>query len=451
MSEKSAELFRQAQEVLAGGVSRNTLLRSPYPYYVDRGEGCRVIDVDGVERIDFANNMASLIHGHAHPDIVEAMTAQLQKGTAFTLATEIEIEYARLLLGRSTGFDKVRFMNSGTEAIMTAVKATRAFTGRSRIAKAEGTYHGSYDYVEVSQAPVPESWGKAEHPTSVPLAAGTPAGVLSDVIVLPFNDPEAAMGILDEHKEDLACVLLDLMPHRLGLVPAEVAFVQALRKWTKQNGSLLLFDEVITFRTEVGGMQERYDVQPDLTAMGKIIGGGLPVGALAGREEVMEVFMSKGGAQPRLPQSGTFSANPMTMTAGHATMTHFGAEEVHRLNRLGRMARLRIDEAIAEAEVPACVTGAGSLFRIHLRKEAPKNYRSSFPTALEKEAITLFVNGLYDCGIILIHTGTGTLSTPMGAAEIERLGEAVLASFREVKKQLPDWCEAPIPRAISPA
>ena len=447
MSDRSADLFRQAQQYLAGGVSRNTLLRSPHPYYVDRGEGCRVIDVDGVERIDFANNMASLIHGHAHPDIVEAMTAQLQKGTAFTLATEIEIEFAKLLYGRSTGFDKIRFMNSGTEAIMAAVKATRAFTGRSRIAKAEGTYHGTYDYVEVSQAPGPQSWGRAEHPTSVPLAAGTPIGVLMDVIVLPFNDPEAAIAILDGHKDDLACVLLDLMPHRLGLVPAEIPFVQALREWTKNNGSLLLFDEVITFRTEVGGMQERYDVQPDLTAMGKIIGGGLPVGALAGSEEVMEVFMSKGGAQPKLPQSGTFSANPMTMTAGFATMSHFDAEAVHRLNRLGRMARLRIKEAIADAKVPACVTGAGSLFRIHLRTEAPKNYRSSFPTPIEKEAITLFVNGLYDDGIVLIHTGTGTLSTPMGEAEIERLGEAVLASLLMVKEQLPEWHTSAVPVA----
>jgi glutamate-1-semialdehyde 2,1-aminomutase len=441
MSERSAELFREAQNYIAGGVSRNTLLRSPNPFYVDRGEGCQVIDVDGVERIDFANNMASLIHGHAHPVIVEAMIAQLQKGTAFTLATEVEMEFAKLLCGRSSGFDRIRFMNSGTEAIMTAVKATRAFTGRSRIAKAEGTYHGSYDYVEVSQAPAPESWGKAEHPTSVPLAAGTPSGVLSDVIILPFNDPDAAVKILDEHRDDLACVLLDLMPHRLGLVPADVAFVKALREWTRKNGALLLFDEVITFRTEVGGMQERYDVQPDLTAMGKIIGGGLPVGALAGREEVMEVFMFKGGAQPKLPQSGTFSANPMTMTAGLSTMELFDAEAVHRLNRLGRMARLRISDAIAAADVPGSVTGAGSLFRIHLRQESPKDYRSSFPTAIEKKALALFVDGLYDEGIVLIHTGTGTLSTPMGESEIEKLGEAVLASLLKVKEQVPDWAE----------
>jgi glutamate-1-semialdehyde 2,1-aminomutase len=151
--------------------------------------------------------------------------------------------------------------------------------------------------------------------------------------------------------------------------------------------------------------------------------------------------MFKGGAQPKLPQSGTFSANPMTMTAGLSTMELFDAEAVHRLNRLGRMARLRISDAIAAADVPGSVTGAGSLFRIHLRQESPKDYRSSFPTAIEKKALALFVDGLYDEGIVLIHTGTGTLSTPMGESEIEKLGEAVLASLLKVKEQVPDWAE----------
>ena len=164
MSTRSAELFRQAQKVLAGGVSRNTLLRSPHPCYVERAEGCRIWDIDGVERIDFANNMAAMIHGHAHPAIVEALCAQARRGTAFTMATEVEIEYARHLCGRSPSFDKVRFVNSGTEAVMVALKAARAFTGRQRIAKVEGSYHGSYDYAEVSQAPAPQKWGPRDRP-----------------------------------------------------------------------------------------------------------------------------------------------------------------------------------------------------------------------------------------------------------------------------------------------
>lgn len=435
MSERSAELFGQAREFIAGGVSRNTLLRDPHPLYVTSGNGCRVVDVDGVERLDFANNMASLIHGHAHPAIVKAITKQVRRGTAFTMATEIEIEYARHLCGRSPSFGKIRFVNSGTEAVMAGLKAARAFTGRSRFAKVEGTYHGTYDYAEVSQAPAPRSWGRRSHPASVALAAGTPAGVLQDVVVIPFNDPKAAIKILNEHREEIACVLLDMMPHRLGLVAADETFVRALRDWTRDNGALLMIDEVITFRNEVGGMHARYEAVPDLTALGKIIGGGLPVGALAGSDEVMSVFSSRKGKPPRLPHSGTFSANPMTVAAGLAAMRLYDAEGVARLNRLGRLARGKIEEAISAAGAPASVTGAGSLFRVHMRSTPPRDYRTSFPSPKEKEALALFLDGLYDEGVVMIHTGTGTLSTPMEEAEIDRLAEAVLASLRRVKSR----------------
>ena len=413
MSTRSADLFRQAQEVLAGGVSRNTLLRAPHPYYAAQAEGCRILDVDGVERLDFANNMAALIHGHAHPAIVEAVTTQMKRGTAYAMATEAEISLGRQICGRAPGFDRIRFMNSGTEAVMAALKAARAFTGRPRIAKIEGAYHGAYDYAEVSQAPAPDNWGPRERPASVPLARGTPEGVLRDVIVLPYNDPEAAVAVLDEHRSELACVLVDPMPHRSGLVPARADYVRALRDWTEADGSLLVFDEVITFRTEVGGLQARYPARPDLTALGKIIGGGLPVGAVAGRAEVMGVFTSAGGG-PRLPQSGTFSANPLTMAAGAAAIRLFDAAAVERLNRLGERARKGIADAIATAGVPAWVTGTGSLFRIHFKPEAPRDYRTSFPTAEEKQTLDRFVTGLYDEGIVAIHTGTGALSTPMG-------------------------------------
>jgi glutamate-1-semialdehyde 2,1-aminomutase len=433
---RSARLFREARKYLAGGVSRNTLLREPHPFYASEGLGCRVVDVEGVERIDFANNMAALIHGHAHPAVVAAVTEQVRKGTAFTMATEVEVEYARFMCKRCPSFDKIRFVNSGTEAVMAALKASRALTGRARVAKVEGTYHGGYDYAEVSQAPLPQAWGRPERPKSVALAAGTPRGVLRDVVVLPFNDPVAAVKILDKRRDDIACVILDPMPHRLGLVPADKAFIQALRKWTRDNGALLVCDEVITFRTEVGGMQVRDGVNPDLTALGKIIGGGLPVGALAGSDKAMAVFSSQDGAAPLLPHSGTFSANPLTMAAGLAAMRHFDSEAVDRLNRLGRLARARIEEAIAASGAPASVTGAGSMFRVHLRSTPPRDYRSSFLSPGEAKALKLFIDGLYDAGILMIHTGTGALSTPMGEAEIDALAEAVLKSLRKVKKRL---------------
>jgi glutamate-1-semialdehyde 2,1-aminomutase len=430
-SPKSAALFDRAQKVLPGGVSRNTLLRGDHPLYVSHAKGCVITDVDGVERLDFANNMASHIHGHAFEPIVSAVSAQLAKGSAFTMATEAEILFAEHMVGRSSNFDKIRFMNSGTEAVMAGMKAARAFTGRTKIAKVEGSYHGAYDYAEVSQAPTPENWGGADHPNAVPLAQGTPGGVLEDMIIIPFNEPEKAISILNEQADEIACVLIDPIPHRIGMVPVSAKFVTALNKWTRANGALLMCDEVITFRSEVGGMQDRFDISPDLTSLGKMIGGGFPVGALAGREEVMEVFTNG-----RLPHSGTFSANPITMTAGRVAMELFDAQAVERLNTLGDYTAARLREVIRLADVPASVTGTGSLYRIHLKAEAPKNYRDTHPSQAEKKAINAFINSLYDNGIMMIHTGALTLSTPMTESHIDQLADAVLTSLKSIRNLL---------------
>lgn len=432
---KSAELFARAQQWLPGGVSRNTLLRDPHPIYVTRGDGARVWDVDGREYLDFANNMASLIHGHAHPAITEAVTKQVERGTAFSLATEVEIDYAQELCGRAPSFGKVRFMNSGTEAVMAGLKAARAFTGRAKVAKVEGSYHGAYDYAEVSQAPAPSNWGERDTPVSVPLAKGTPRGVLDDVIVLPFNDPEKALARLERHKEDIACVLVDPVPHRVGMLMASESFVSELHRWTRQNGALLMFDEVIAFRTEFGGTQERYSVKPDLTSLGKIIGGGFPVGCLAGSDEVMRVFRSEAGG-PRLPHSGTFSANPTTMTAGLTAMRLFDREAVTSLNKLGDTARAGLREAIARADFPASVTGEGSMLRLHMKAEAPADYRSTYVTPGQNRALKAYLQGMTDEGIVMVSTATMMLSTVMGQAEIDRLSEATEKSLRAIDRSL---------------
>jgi glutamate-1-semialdehyde 2,1-aminomutase len=315
---------------------------------------------------------------------------------------------------------------------MAALKAARAFTGRPAIAKVEGTYHGAYDYAEVSQAPGPSQWGTRARPRSVPLAAGTPESVLREVVVLPFNDPEAAVAVLDAHREEIACVLLDLLPHRAGLVPANEAYVRAMRDWTAANGALLVFDEVVTFRNEVGGMQARYSTRPDLTAMGKIIGGGFPIGALAGRADIMDVFAPHDGG-PLLPHSGTFSANPVTMTAGAVALELYDADAVARLNLLGGLARARVSEAIAVAGYPATVTGAGSLFRIHLKAGIPTDYRSSYLGPEQRKTLGRFLDEMYRAGILLLNTASGALSTPMTEQDIDRLAEAVLASFRKLE------------------
>jgi glutamate-1-semialdehyde 2,1-aminomutase len=356
----------------------------------------------------------------------------LQRGTAFTLATEVEILYAEHMTQRSAGFEKIRFVNSGTEAVMCCLKAARAFTGRPRIAKAEGAYHGSYDFAEVSQTANPRNWGDAERPSSVPVAHGTPASVLEDVVVIPFNDTARALEILDNHRDDLACILVDLMPHRIDLQTAEPGFVHALHQWAHANGALFVCDEVITLRSQYGGAQENYDITPDLTAMGKMIGGGFPVGALAGRAEVMDV-MNPWAEQVLFPHSGTFSANPVTMVAGLVAMELFDRAAVTKLNALADYARDSIREAIRIADVPACVTGAGSMFRVHMKAEVPNSYREAFASPEESRRLALLLDYLFDNGIMMINTCSGVLSTPMTETEIDILVEAMLGGFRKLK------------------
>ncbi len=430
-SSLSAMLYKRAQEVLPGGVSRNTVLRKPYPLYADHAKGCLVTDIEGVERIDFANNMASLIHGHVRPEVVAAVTEQLSKGTAFTLATEVEIRYAEHIVGRNDGFDRVRFVNSGTEAVMGMLKAARAFTGRHKIAKVEGSYHGLYDYAEISQTSAPSNWGSETSPIAVPVAFGTPPAVLADVVVIPFNDPERAIAILDDHRDSIAGVLLDLMPHRVGLVPASGEFVTALREWTASDGSLLLFDEVITFRSEYGGAQEWYDVRPDLTGLGKLIGGGFPVGAIAGRADVMEV-MNPLADKLLFPHSGTFSANPITMTAGLTAMELFDRDAVAYTNMLANRAMEGIDTAINDTGAAACVTGGGSMFRIHMKSTPPTNYREAYVSPEEAERLNALLDHLFDAGFLMINTCSATTSTAMGEEEVDALVQAVAVGLGKV-------------------
>ncbi len=428
---KSSHLYERAQRVMPGGVSRNTVLRTPHPPYADRGEGCRITDLEGVTRLDFSNNMCSLIHGHAHPAIVGAVTEQLSRGSAFMMATEAEVDFAEALCARSPSFDRVRFVNSGTEAIMVCLKGARAFTGRPKIAKVEGAYHGGYDYAEASQAPGPDTWGDVDHPRSVPLVRGTPQRALDDVVILPFNDPERAVALLDEHAGDIACVLLDLMPHRVGLQPASAEFVTAIRDWTNNHGALMVLDEVITFRSELGGLQTRYGLTPDLTALGKAIGGGFPIGAVAGRAEVMEL-MNPRGENFIFPLSGTFSANPISTTAGRVAMEHFDSDAVSRVNTLSERARSGVTEAIEAAGATACVTGTGSMFRLHMKASPPGNFREAYLAANEAARLKAMLDHLYESGFLMINTCTAALSTAMGEGEIDALVGAIAEGLEKI-------------------
>src|ERR1051325_151998 len=346
---KSAALFAQAQGVMPGGNTRTTVYMAPYPPYAASGDGCWITDVEGDRRLDCLNNYTALIHGHAHAEIVEAATRRLALGSSFPLPTPEEVELAALLCDRLPGAEPFRFTNSGSEAVMMAIKAARAFTGRPKIAKCEGAYHGSYDYAEVSLDPPPEAWGR-NSPVSFAYARGTPDNVLADVITIPFNDAEAAVSLIREHGSELAAVLVDPMPNRAGLVPADKAYLEALRSVTRDIGALLIFDEVITFRLGYRGAQGLWEIDPDLTTLGKIIGGGFPVGAVAGRKEFMAVFDPRHG-KPALPHGGTFSANPVTMRAGLAAMELLDDAAFARLDAMGKAGRAGIGGAFRRHNV----------------------------------------------------------------------------------------------------
>jgi glutamate-1-semialdehyde 2,1-aminomutase len=424
---RSAALFARAQGVLPGGNSRTTVYLSPYPPYAAAGEGCWITDVEGDRRLDCLNNYTALIHGHAHPSIVEAATRRLALGASFPMPTPEEIDLAALLCERLPSAERVRFTNSGSEAVMIAIKGARAFTGRSKIAKFEGAYHGSYDYAEVSLGSTPETWGSLAAPASTAYSKGTPPAVLEDVVVLPFNHTEQAVARIEREASRLAAVLVDPVPNRVGLVPARAEFLRALRDVTRAHGIVLIFDEVISFRVGYHGAQGALGVTPDMTTLGKIIGGGFPVGAVAGRADVMAVFDPGRGGSPPAPHGGTFNANPVTMAAGLAAMRLLTQEAYTRLEDLGAKLRASLDDCFKRAGVPGRVTGLGSLFRLHAVDRELSDYRSTRTTPAESECLIRVVRRLMEHGVLMSITGLGCLSTPMSDAELEGLVETFAA------------------------
>ena len=417
----SSALFERATEYLPGGNSRTTVWAAPFPVYAASGEGCWLTDVDGRRYLDLLNNYTSLLHGHAHPVIMDAVRGQLDIGTCFPLPTKSEVDFAELLCGRVPGFEQIRYANSGSEAVMIALKAARAHTGRPKIAKCEGSYHGSYDFAEVSLDSAPDTWGNAE-PKSVPYSAGTPQSVLDEVVVIPFNHPEESERILRANAAHLSCVLIDPLPNRGGLIPATREFLETLRRVTTELGMLLIFDEVISFRLGFEGAQGAFGVTPDLTTIAKIIGGGFPVGAVAGSRDVMAVFDPRRG-KPLAPHGGTFNANPVTMVAGQAAMTLMTQDEFKRLDLLGDRIRDGAAQAFADTGVDGQITGMGSLFRIHMSSTPLIDYRASLAAATQAPALARVVQYLLDNGVLIAPTGLGALSTPMTEVEIDHFLE----------------------------
>ncbi len=429
---RSGQLYQRACAVLPGGNTRTSLYWPPHQIYAVSGSGSRILDVDGIERIDLNNNFTTLIHGHSHPLVVERVREQVGRLISVGLTTELEIQLAELICARVASIEQVRFANSGTEAVLAAIKAARAFTGRPKIAKCEGAYHGSADLVEISNASKPAEWGDESAPERVPMSKGTPAGVLKDIVILPFNNVEASEHLLQRHASELAAVIIDPLPVRAGLIAASAEYLAMLRSFTRHSGSLLISDEVLTFRLGHGGAQTRFEYVPDLTALGKIIGGGIPVGAVGGRKDIMAVFDPRSGFS--VWHGGTFNGNPTTMAAGLATMELLTPAAFERLEKLGDLARLRVREAFDAAGVPGQVTGAGSLLRIHCTDRSITNYRQFFPTPQEAQRLESLMVYLVNHGFLMMRAGIAALSTVLTEAEIDRFGETLFDGLQMMQR-----------------
>lgn len=413
----SLQTYRRAQGVMPGGTTRVTIPRQPIPIYAAAGEGAWLTDIDGNRYLDLNNNFTTLIHGHAFEPVIAAVEKQLRSGTCFASPTTLEVEHAEILCRRVPAIERVRYVNTGTEAVMFAIKAARAITGRHKVAKLEGAYHGGYDWVEVSEDSRPENWGGRE-PASVPFARGTPDSVLRDVVVIPFNDTKTTISLLDRHGPELACFVIDLVPSRAGLIPPVPGYLDAVRQVTRRHGVLLISDEVLNFRQGYHGAAARFGLEPDLVTLGKIIGGGLPIGAIGGRAEWMAAFDSSAGAPP-LPQGGTFSANPLSMAAGIASLRALHEESFVELERLGERTRNGIARAIQARGLPMTVTGTASLFRVHAKRRTPGSYREAWATPAETALLNAMSRFMLDHGVIMPALTTSSLSTAMIEQDID--------------------------------
>ncbi len=424
---RSAELYERAKAVLPGGISRLQTLVDPYPIYAQRGEGASIVDADGTRRLDMMNNFASLIHGHARAEVIDAATRAAGTGSCFAMPTEAEIALAELLCARVKSVDRVRFCNSGTEAVMLALKAARARTGRARIAKIEGAYHGMYDYAEVSLDSAPDNWGN--DPNSVRFAAGSPSAVLDDTVVFPHNDTAAAERILRNAGESLAAILIDPAPGVFGMIPMTPEFVAMIQRVAHDIGASIIIDEVIAFRLNYHGAQAKFGIEPDYTTFAKIIGGGFPVGAVAGTEAAMAVFSHVHG-KPLNPSSGTFTANPVSMSAGLATMELMTPEAYAALDALGAHARMVAARAFQAAGVEGQITGVGGMFAIHLHSRPITDYRSAYPVGTEATRGKALHLALLEAGFIMSPKLSAFLSTAMTTDDIDRFGAALEAALR---------------------
>jgi glutamate-1-semialdehyde 2,1-aminomutase len=421
--ERSRKLFQHAKEVIPGGV--NSPVRACKsvgcdPVFVDRADGCMIYDADGNGYIDYVGSWGPMILGHRHPAVVSALTATLERGTSFGAPTDLEIELAEMVIAAVPGIDTVRFVNSGTEATMSAIRLARGVTKRDIVVKFDGCYHGHADTLLVEA-------GSGVATLGIPGSPGVPGAFAAQTISIPYNDLEAVDRIMAQKGQEVACVIVEPVAGNMGLVPPAGGFLEGLREATQKAGSLLIFDEVITgFRVSLGGAQALYNVIPDLTTLGKIIGGGLPVGAYGGKKEIMDRIAPEGPVY----QAGTLSGNPLAMAAGIATLAELNKPGVYaELDQKADSLTTGIRDAARASGITVQVDRIGSIFGMFFNEKPVTNMGDAKTCDLDR--FTKYYNAMLAQGIYLAPSQfeSGFVSTAHRDEQISKTIQAIQTVF----------------------
>lgn len=424
--ENSIEAYKEAVTLMPGGV--NSPVRAfkavgMNPIFMDHGKGAKIYDIDGNEYIDYVLSWGPLILGHANPKVVDALKKTAEKGTSFGTPTIMENKLASLVKERVPSIEIVRMVSSGTEATMSALRLARGYTGRNKILKFEGSYHGHGDSLLIKA-------GSGVATLGLPDSPGVPLGIAQNTIAVPYNDLEAVHSAFEQYGEDIACIIVEPVAGNMGVVPPKPGFLQGLRDVTSAYGALLIFDEVMTgFRVDYHCAQGYFDVTPDLTCLGKVIGGGLPVGAFGGRAEIMEKIAPTGPVY----QAGTLSGNPLAMTAGYETLRQLTPETYAAFRRKADRLEQGFHEAAVKYDIPHTINRAGSMIGIFFTNEEVNNFASARTSDLDLFA--RYYRGMAENGIFLPPSQFEGifLSAAHTDDDIDRTVEAAEKTFKAIR------------------
>ena len=428
--DKSIALFDQAKSLMPGGV--NSPVRAfkninGNPIFFEKAQGAYLFDADGNRYIDYIGSWGPMIMGHSHPEIVNAIKNQAELGTSYGAPTSLESDVASIIIKNVPSIEKIRMVNSGTEATMSAIRLARGYTNRNKIIKFDGCYHGHVDSLLIKAGSGVSTFGLPDSP-------GIPEDLAKHTITCPYNNIEAFIEIFNSVKDDLASVIVEPIAGNMGFVPGTLKFLQTIRSYTETNNSLLIFDEVMSgFRVSLGGAQEIYNIKPDLTALGKVIGGGLPVGAFGGKKEIMDYLAPEGPVY----QAGTLSGNPLAMAAGATLLNLLIAQNPYKgLEEKAKLVLNGIKEIMISSGIPFSTNQIGGMFGFFFSEELPKNISDVSKT--NDEMFSSFINSCIENGIYFAPSKyeAGFISAKHGDTEIDKTLEVInkIVKTGEIKK-----------------